>query len=81
MKTNYFCIIVCCVSCLLTMHLDVFASNEDDINIDLPPVVITCSKSTNDGIGRCYFNTGYPWAISCEFSGYQTHFCTTTYYV
>lgn len=80
MKTKFFCTILCVVSCLLTVCLDASAAKDDEIEVTLP-ITITCSRSTDDGIGRCYKNMGFPWAKNCQFSGYQTDFCTTSYYV
>lgn len=41
---------------------------------ELPEVVITCSRTCSDGVGRCY-DTFDKWG-NCHFSGYQFHFCT-----
>ena len=36
-------------------------------------VVVLCSRSCGDGIGRCW--TGIDDTIYCKFSGYQHNFC------
>ena len=80
MKTKFLCVIVCSVSCFLTMHIKAFAS-EEDVEINLPPVVITCSRSCGYGVRRCYESRGTPWSINCYFTGMQKDYCTTAYYV
>lgn len=44
----------------------------DKSEIDLPPVVVTCSKDCTDGIGRCWIDAG----VSCVFCGYMEKTCS-----
>lgn len=58
-----------------------FTEVEALADIELPGVTITCSRDPYDAVGRCYKNIGDTFTKVCRFSGYQTDFCTYSYYV
>lgn len=54
------------VSDLALANIEAFANNGED-------ATITCSRTCNDGVGRCYRK--YDDYGNCTFSGYQTDNC------
>ncbi|GAB6978037.1 NVEALA domain-containing protein [Phocaeicola sartorii JCM 17136 = DSM 21941] len=59
----------------------VFSEVEALADVELPGVTITCSRDPYDAVGRCYKNIGDTFTKVCRFSGYQSDFCTYSYYV
>lgn len=59
----------------------VFSEVEALTDVELPGVTITCSRDPYDAVGRCYKNIGDTFTKVCRFSGYQSDFCTYSYYV
>lgn len=58
------------VSDVVLANVEALAS---DLEVDLPPVVITCSIDCNDGIGRCWVKSE---AQVCVRSGFMADHCS-----
>ncbi|MDE6347205.1 MAG: NVEALA domain-containing protein, partial [Bacteroides sp.] len=59
------------MSDLMLENIEALAKIEDS---DEGGVVITCSRTCSDGVGRCYKKYD-DWG-NCHFSGDQSNFCT-----
>lgn len=89
MKKLFLAIVICIMSCgMVTLAFSL--SHEGNLNLseltllniealadyELPDVIVTCSRSPNDGVGQCYKNMLYPWYPDCQYTGYQYDFCS-----
>lgn len=90
MKQYIFLFAACILSCYTAMQSfqkeekfsELSLANIEALaNVELPEVVITCSQSPNDGIGKCYKNTSYPWTPNCVYTGMQYDYCSYTKWV
>jgi hypothetical protein len=85
MKNLVKIVAVMAIACVVTLKAydkkDVDASDVVLVNVEalaelegnLPEVVITCSKTCSDGVGRCWLRSN---AEKCVWSGYMVDYCS-----